>query len=50
MSSPSDYHIAVLSPAGLTPMVTINPMSGGPDEVVEEIINVLGRLRAVRQS
>ena len=40
----SRYHIAVLSPYGLTPMVTIDPVSGKPAEVVNEIVSVLERL------
>ena len=40
----SHYHIAVLSPSGLTPMVTFNPASGSPPEVVNEIVRVLERL------
>jgi hypothetical protein len=40
----SRYHIAVLSPYGLTPMVTIDPVSGKPTEVVNEIVSVLERL------
>jgi hypothetical protein len=38
------YHIAVLSPYGLTPMVTFNPASGSASEVVNEIVRVLDRL------
>ncbi len=38
------YHIAVLSPYGLTPMVTFNPASGNPAKVVNEIVQVLERL------
>ena len=34
----SRYHIAVLSPFGLTPMVTIDPLSGQPAEVVNSIV------------
>lgn len=37
----SRYHIAVLSPYGLTPMVTIDPVSGQPAEVVNRIVLVL---------
>jgi len=40
----SRYQIAILSPSGLTPMVTINPVSGNPDAVVEEIAAVLERI------
>jgi hypothetical protein len=40
----SSYHIAVLSPYGLTPLVTFNPVSGNPSKVVNEIVVVLERL------
>ena len=40
----SRYHIAVLSPYGLTPMVTIDPVSGKPAEVVNKIVLILERL------
>jgi hypothetical protein len=40
----SNYHIAVLSPHGLTPMVTIDPVSGKPAEVVNKIVLILERL------
>jgi len=40
----SAYHIAVLSPYGLTPMVTIDPVNGKPAEVVTSIVSVLERL------
>ena len=40
----STYHVAVLSPYGLTPIVTIDPVHGNPDEVVDEIVRVLERL------
>ncbi len=40
----SSYHIAVLSPFGLTPLVTFNPVSGNPSEVVNEIVAILERL------
>jgi len=43
----SRYHIAVLSPAGLTPMVTIDPVHGVPSEVVDEIVRILERLDEV---
>ena len=38
------YHIAVLSPYGLTPLATIDPVSGKPSDVVDEIVVILGRL------
>ena len=38
------YHIAVLSPYGMTPMVTIDPMSGTPADVIDEIVLILERL------
>jgi hypothetical protein len=40
----SRYHIAVLSPYGLTPMVTIDPMRGSPSDVVNEIALILEQL------
>jgi len=40
----SRYHIAILSPYGLTPMITIDPVSGKPAEVVSEIVLTLERL------
>jgi hypothetical protein len=43
----SRYHIAVLSPAGLTPMITIDPVHGAPAEVVAEIARILQRLDEV---
>jgi hypothetical protein len=43
----SRYNIAVLAPAGLTPMVMINPMEGGPEEIVETIRKVLDKLKEV---
>ena len=43
----SRYHIAILSPSGLTPMVTIDPVSGKPAEVVNEIVSNLVRLLEV---
>jgi hypothetical protein len=39
----STYHIAVLSPYGLTPMVTIE-IQRSPDEVVRTIVEILERL------
>jgi hypothetical protein len=40
----SRYQIAILSPSGLTPMVTIDPVSGNPDGVVDQIAAVLERI------
>jgi hypothetical protein len=40
----SRFHIAVLSPSGLTPMVTIDPSGGTPATIVDEIVRVLERL------
>jgi hypothetical protein len=40
----SRYHIAVLSPYGMTPMVTFNVVTGRPAELVAEIAAVLERL------
>ncbi|MGO8952930.1 MAG: hypothetical protein ACLQF2_06280 [Rhodomicrobium sp.] len=42
----SRYHIAILSPYGLTPMVTVNPVHGNPAAVVDEIASILERLAA----
>jgi hypothetical protein len=41
------YHIAILSPYGLTPMVMIDPVSGKAAEVVNEIVLILERLLTV---
>ena len=41
------YYIAILSPYGLTPIVTIDPVSGKPAEVVNEIVLILERLLTV---
>jgi hypothetical protein len=46
----SRYHIAVLSPYGLTPMVTIDPLSGKPAEVVSRIVLILERLIGIWRS
>lgn len=43
----SAYHIAVLSPYGLTPMVTIDPVNGKPVDVVAGIVSALERLAGV---
>jgi hypothetical protein len=40
----SRYHIAILSPYGLTPMITFDAISGKPASVVDEIVVVLERL------
>ena len=39
----SNYHIAVLSPYGLTPLVTIE-IQHSPAEVVSTIVEILERL------
>ena len=41
----SKYHIAILSPSGLTPLVTFNPINSTPSAVVDEIVTVLERLQ-----
>jgi hypothetical protein len=41
------FHIAVLSPAGFTPMITFDPVSGNPEKMVDEIVRVLERLHEV---
>jgi hypothetical protein len=46
----SRYHIAVLSPHGLTPLVTIDPVSGSPEDVVGDIVLILERLADVWRS
>ncbi len=46
----SRYHIAILSPYGLTPMITIDVVNGKPASVVDEIVAVLERLPDVRRS
>jgi hypothetical protein len=43
----SKYHFAVLSPSGLTPLVTFDAVSGKPLEIIDEIVRVLERLREV---
>jgi hypothetical protein len=43
----SRYHIAILSPYGLTTIVTIDPVSGKPAEVVNEIVLILEQLLTV---
>jgi hypothetical protein len=40
----SRYHIAVLSPAGLSPLVTIDPTGGTPGQVVEHVTVALERI------
>jgi len=41
------YEVAVLSPVGLTPIVTIDPTLGTADEVVDRIVEVLEQLRGI---
>jgi hypothetical protein len=40
----SRFHIAILSPYGLTPMATFDPVHGNPAEVVDEIALALERI------
>ena len=40
----SRYHIAILSPYGLTPLVTIDPIGGNPAATVERIALLLERI------
>ncbi len=40
----SRYHIAILSPYGLTPLVTIDPTGGKPAETVDRIALLLERV------
>jgi len=41
------YNIAILSPAGLTPLITIDPESGKPEQIVTTITKVLSELQKV---
>lgn len=41
----SSYNIAILSPAGHTPLATIDPVSGKPEEIVTTITKVLVELQ-----
>ncbi|MEO8434622.1 MAG: hypothetical protein ABI596_06980 [Pyrinomonadaceae bacterium] len=43
----STYHIAVVSPAGLTTMVSSNHVTSKPEELAEEVANVLERLAPI---
>lgn len=43
----SRYNIAILSPAGLTPLATIDPAGGKPQEIVQTITKVLVKLKEV---
>lgn len=40
----SAFHVAVLSPSGLTPICTIDPVHEHPDEVAGWIVEILNRL------
>ena len=40
----SRFWVAILSPSGLTPLCTINPVHGNADEVVGRIVEALERL------
>jgi hypothetical protein len=40
----TDYHVAVLSPYGMTPLVTFGVVTGKPADLVAEIVLVLERL------
>ena len=44
MGAGGRYQIAILSPSGLTPMVTVDPVSGNPDTVVDETAAALERV------
>lgn len=44
MGAGSLFHVAILAPSGLTPLCTINPVHGDPDEVVGWIVEALERL------
>lgn len=39
------YHVALLSPSGLTPMVTFDAVRGEPEEVVDDIVAALDRVK-----
>lgn len=41
------YNIAILSPAGLTPLATIDPTGGKTEEIVNTITKVLEKLQEV---
>jgi hypothetical protein len=43
----SRYNIAILSPMGFTPMATIDPVHGKPEEIVETIAKVLEKLQEI---
>jgi hypothetical protein len=45
----SRYHIAVVSPAGYTPMATIDPADGKPEEIVETISKLFEKLQKIYQ-
>jgi hypothetical protein len=38
------YHIAILSPYGLTPMATFDPIGRDPERVVDDIVEALDRV------
>jgi len=40
----SRYHIAILSPSGLTPMVTVDPAAAKPADIVDHIVLLLERV------
>jgi len=40
----SRYYLAILSPSGLTPLITVDPMSGTPTEIAERIAALLSRI------
>lgn len=43
----SGYHIAVLSPAGFTTMARFDHITGDPDTLIENIVDVLDRLAPI---
>ena len=43
----SQFHIAVLSPYGLTPMVVIDPTLGTSAEIIDEIVLILEQMKNV---
>ena len=40
----SHYHIGILSPSGLTPIITFPVQTCGPSEVIEQVVVALERL------
>jgi hypothetical protein len=47
LGAESQYNTAILSPTGFTPMVTIDPLEGRPEEIVKNILMVLQKLLGI---